>query len=1140
MKILSLRLKNLNSLKGECFIDFTAAPFADNSLFAITGPTGAGKTTLLDAICLALYHRTPRMSTVSQKTNELMTRHTADCMAEVAFEVKGARYRAFWSQRRARDRADGALQAPIAELAQADGTILASSINEKLRLVEQLTGLDFARFTKSMLLAQGGFAAFLEANANERAELLEELTGTDIYGVISQQVFERTKAARVALDQLRAKAEGVAILSEQDLQQREVTLVALAQQQTEFKHRQIELQRQQQWRAALERAEQELQQARIRQQQAESAQADAAESLQRLADSIPATQLRPALQSWQQAQQAWQQTHDEQLAVTQQHMAAQQAGHALLWRIHQLAGQAQSTLQQAQARLLTEQATLQQQQASRPGHAQLGELLPVWRNRFDGLQRIQADLGREQTHHNQLEQDQQRQQQALEELSAKLTDAAAVLAKAEAEAAQINQQRVMLLAGSDEAGLRQQWQAVQAQLNEFQQLQQTAAVLRDQIIRHADAQQTLQGLDIAMAEHTAMRDTLRLTYKDLQQQVADKEKLLEQEQRIQSLDTLRTQLQPGEACPLCGSQQHPAIADYQAIDVSLTRQLLAEKRTARDQVAEQGAALNATLANLAQQREQRQQQLQTSLSEHQTALTAWQQAATRLGLAVEAWRDPAAIMALCELQQTTLSAVESTLAQLDAANRDAQQAQLQYQQAMQQQQALMQQHALQTQALTSLIAQLSQTATRIGTLQQQYQDDGAALQHTLAEFGHELPAQSEQWLVQRSAEWAIWQQAQQRLQQLHDATLQVSQQLVTANQQQQYWQSRWLACGEEAMAALPIADDAAALLPAAMTEWETQQAHHSQLAGRLTQLVGDLQQRQHQLDQQTLAWQAALQASPFPDLPALQAALLPVHEQNRLQALKQDLDQATLQAQTLLVAAQQALQQLQADPQTDSDMATLVTQAQALQTELEQLAERQGGIRAELAADANSREGLKQLLSEIDHQTVDYDLWQRLDSLIGSKEGDKFRRFAQGLTLDHLIYLANQRLVRLHGRYLLIRKTDSELGLGIVDTWQGDVSRDTRTLSGGESFLVSLALALALSDLVSHKTSIDSLFLDEGFGTLDGDTLDIALDALDNLNASGKTIGVISHVVALQERIPVQIQVRKGQGVGVSTVQVVG
>ena len=327
-------------------------------------------------------------------------------------------------------------------------------------------------------------------------------------------------------------------------------------------------------------------------------------------------------------------------------------------------------------------------------------------------------------------------------------------------------------------------------------------------------------------------------------------------------------------------------------------------------------------------------------------------------------------------------------------------------------------------------------------------------------------------------------------------------------------------------------------LPTTLTQCAAQLqqlgARHAHLQGQAQQTQATLKQLEQALINAQASWQAALQASPFADAAAFTLALLPAAEQQRLQALHDQLQQSLQRTDTLLAQAAQQHAQLQAQALTEDTPEVISTQLQTLDAERGTLSENLGAQRARLLDDAQRRSSQQSLLQQIAALAQDSELWQRLDGLIGSAKGDKFRKFAQGLTLDHLLHLANQHLTRLHGRYLLRRKTTGELELDIVDSWQGDVARDTRTLSGGEAFLVSLALALALSDLVSSKTSIDSLFLDEGFGTLDGDTLEVALAALDALNASGKMIGIISHVEALKERIPAQIRVEKGAGVGYS------
>ena len=184
-----------------------------------------------------------------------------------------------------------------------------------------------------------------------------------------------------------------------------------------------------------------------------------------------------------------------------------------------------------------------------------------------------------------------------------------------------------------------------------------------------------------------------------------------------------------------------------------------------------------------------------------------------------------------------------------------------------------------------------------------------------------------------------------------------------------------------------------------------------------------------------------------------------------------------------------------------------------------------GAITKSLGDNIHQKEIQKDRIKDIEAQQKECMRWDTLRELIGSADGKKFRNFAQGLTFEMMTEHANRQLQKMTDRYLLVRDASEPLELNVIDNYQAGEERSTKNLSGGESFIVSLALALGLSRMASHNVRVDSLFLDEGFGTLDDDALETALDTLSELQQDGKLIGVISHVPALKERIGTQIQV---------------
>lgn len=1221
MKIISLRFENLNALKGHWFIDFSKAPFDQDVLFAITGPTGAGKTTILDAICLALYHQTPRQK-VSKSQNQIMTRHTASCLAEVTFEVKEQRYRAFWSQRRAKNNPEGNLVDAKAELATEEGEILAEKTSQVRAKIEKLTGLDFARFTKSMMLSQGQFAAFLNASANERAELLEELTGTEIYGQISQQVFEQHKEQNEALQKLAHHKSTLNLLSPEALGELEQAIGDAVGSETLLTKSINELVAQKQWLNQIADLEKKLKHEVTLYDQATQRFEQRKQEFAMLDRAKPAQQIKGQYQQLVDVKKQHIALQTKIVEQDKQHSALKQQHQALYQQKSQLAldvANQQKSLDE-QVSMLNEQVvpldheiaqltnkktdfnshiiTLEQQKAEdlakatnvklaiegaqvatneyksfievNPHVEQLSERVGSWSANLEQARQWQTQL-------LSITSEQQVNAEHVKEQTQHMTAMGLQLEK-QVQERESFQQRVVELNES----INQQLQSFKLdcaetffQLAEQAQTKIPVVELAKQLVtnqRKLDIERSRltlekQELTTRHTELSTTRDQCRLHYKQVQATYKDVKLIVEQQKTIQALSDYRQQLQPHEPCPLCGSKEHPAIDDYGQLPTNEYHVKLEETEQELKAVEQQGQQLSQSIAVLDEQLTQNKRQLDSLAHEVDMVNHQWAEIAGGLALKTD--------LAQIDQNQQQIASIEDEIKQWQTAGQVIKQLEGQQQAAIK----ALHEHDLvlanQQNERELLQQKLNNLHEQASGQNKQYQDILAQINSLFESISEQLQSfnilntvnniESLESLVnQTNTQLAHYrslseqaQQAEQRSKEVEQEKALIDQRLSQFDVQINQYRSEMTVLNEELtnkqtqrfnllgdMAVdqkrAEIEANKQALL-SRQTKLDESITELDQLISNLTgevtankQQFSELELKRNELDG---LWLAALKHSDFDNEQSFLQALIPDEQLALLESDRQSVKDAITHARQICKTIESQLVELKDKALTNESLVAVEEELIDEQAKIKSLQVTLGQYQQQLAQHQAEQTKQADLVEKILIQQQIVDDLARLNYLIGSADGAKYRRFAQSLTLENLVYLANLRLSYLDGRYQLQRKETDALALEVIDTWQADSVRDTSTLSGGESFLVSLALALALSDLVSNKTSIDSLFLDEGFGTLDNETLEMALNALDSLNASGKMVGIISHVDALKERINVQIKVKKGSGLGISQLE---
>ncbi|MEE9438452.1 MAG: AAA family ATPase [Saprospiraceae bacterium] len=1007
MRILELKFKNINNLKGETVIPFNKGILADAGIFAITGPTGSGKSTILDVITLALFNRIPRFSAKGITKAEIegkgsvMTHHTNEASASITYKVKGQIYTSSWSVSKNRN---NKLRDHDMVLYNQNGTPLDLKRSEVPKQNEIIIGLEYEQFIKSIILSQGEFAKFIKSKKDERVKLLENITGTYIYRKIGIKTYQKFKSVEKDYKVEQIRLDDIVFLSEEERMDILQSIKSKSKLQ-ESLNSELGVQKEKlQVKVDLKKANSDL----LVKKDFEKANTIALNDFKTNIDKLNRyEQLAPLIGDVS--------LYNDAVEHSKKHTKNLSNNEMLLKK-------AKDKLTDA----IVEMATLSNQNVDANN---FNVALSAFEKEINGLDAQLKNI--EQNGIDARNRINIKAQKYSPKLDLKIAPNTAL--------AFLEDNEIEILKSIANANLDRKVSKIKLKtilsdkikvLEKLKELNHATSQLQ-----HIEKEIVEDTNDKGKHEKTIIENTplLNKTINQLKQVDEIIELLLkdrEQKLLIAKLSDHRNDLVDGDACPLCGSLDHPYSEHLSNADKSDI-----ENKITKHKVEKQN---------------------------FEVEINKFKESISKANASIEL------ISKRLDSSTRQLKEIEQTVLKLEAViNID-----------------------LKKQALDDHINQM--------------QSDISALEDAYNALG----------LIEDNAEL---QNGYKELLDIYKSFKEI----------------------ENHRNAIFIGKDVSITCNTLQEKFIRNSTQIIQLKTNIDNSTNGLAEAEKAV--------IAIRKKLMPQLNKYNVAhiedvnqyILSQEEISHIKIKKENLNNSATEIATEIRTISETLVKLKEHDDNEESIDMLKEKIKKAENERDEAIKSLGECTNKIQRDNLDRERVKDKKQILDKLQTKLDKWSLLNKMIGDATGNKFANYAQGLTLQNLLVYANKRLTNLSDRYLLDLPKNDDGTLMVIDQYQGNIQRAVSTLSGGESFLISLSLALSLSDMASKNVQLESLFIDEGFGTLDQDTLDVAMNTLEKLQTeSQKIVGVISHVETLKERINVQIKLDKNAQ-GYSTISVV-